>query len=363
MAIPILSPVDHNLNEIRNVIIHLLASDPVSPTVGQIWYNTTSNTVKYYDGAVRVLAQIANTLDVFGAPAADLSINSHKLTTVALGLDVKASVVVATTAAGTLASSFANGSTVDGISLTTGMRILIKNQASPADNGIYTVNASGAPTRSTDCNSSANYLAGIFVFVEEGTVNAASSWIVTTQGTITVGSTSVTWAQFSGSGSYTAGSGLTLTGSSFAVNVTGTSTEISGGNVRVKSNATSGQPLLSQGTGNEANYGALNLAGGASFVTGATPIANGGTASTTAAAALAALGGTTKFSVLVGDGSTTSIVVTHNLNTRDVHVTVYSNTTPWAEVEVEIQHTSVNTCTIVFSVAPTSNQFRVVVIG
>jgi hypothetical protein len=382
MAVPFLSPIDLNKNEIRNALVHLLATDPVSPAVGQIWYNTTSNVLKMFDGvANRVLAELSNTLDQMAAPAADLTINSHKLVnvatptsatdgatkgyvdSVALGLDVKASVRAATTAAGTLASSFANGSVVDGITLATGDRLLIKNQAAASENGIYVVAASGAPARSADCNSSASYVSGAFVFIESGTVNAGSAWVVTTQGAITPGTTSVTWVQFAGGATYSAGVGLTLTGSVFSANVTGVSTEISGGNIRVKSSATSGQPLLSQGAGVEANYGALNLAGGASFVSGTLPVGNGGTGGATAAAARTALGVPSKFAAAIGDGSTTSIVVTHNLGTQDVFVQVYLASGNFAEVQVEVQRTSVNTITLVFAVAPTSGQYRVVVIG
>lgn len=382
MSIPFLSPIDLALNEIRNAILHQLASDPSSPTRGQFWFNSTSNVFKIYDGtANRIVATLSNSLDQFTAPAADLSINNHKLTnvltpvastdaatkgyvdSVALGLDVKASVRAATTAAGTLASSFANGSVIDGVTLATGDRILIKNQAAGAENGIYVVPASGAPTRSTDCNSASTYLSGAFTFVESGTTNAGSSWVVGTQGSINVGTTSVSWVQFNGSISYAAGSGLTLAGNSFSVNTTGVSTEINSGNVRVKSSATSGQPLLSQGAGAEANYGALNLAGGASLVSGTLPIGNGGTGGATAAAARTALGVPSKFAAAVGDGSTTSIVVTHNLNTQDVVVMVYTASGNFAKVEVEIQITSVNTITLVFAAAPASGAYRVVVIG
>jgi hypothetical protein len=382
MSLAFLSPIDLNKNEVRNALVHLLATDPVSPAVGQIWYNTTSNVFKIYDGTGnRTLAELNNSIDQFAVAAADLSLNNHKITnlttpvasgdaatkgyvdSVALGLDVKASVRAATAVAGTLASSFANGSVIDGVTLATGDRILIKNQAAPAENGIYVVAASGAPTRSSDCNSTATYVSGSFVFIELGTVNSGAAYVVSTQGTITPGTTSVTWVQFSGDIAYTAGTGLTLTGTVFSANVTGTSTEISSGNIRVKSSATSGQALLSQGAGAEANYGALNLAGGSSIVTGATPVGNGGTGAATAAAARTSLGATTKFAQAVGDASTTSIVVTHNLNTQDVIVQVYTASGTFAQVNVEIQITSVNTVTLVFAVAPTSGQYRVVVIG
>lgn len=390
MAIPFLSSVDFNKNEIQNVKVHLLATDPGSPAIGQIWYNTTSNVFKIYDGtAARIIGELNNTLDQFGAPAVDLSVNSHKVTnlatptlatdaatkayvdSVATGLDVKGSVRAATTVAGTLASSFANASVIDGITLATGDRILIKNQAAPAENGIYVVAASGAPTRSTDCNSTTNYISGAFVFVELGTVNAGAAWVVSTQGAITVGTTSVTWVQFSGAVAYSAGSGLTLTTTTFSVNVSNATIEISGGNLRVKSSATSGQALLSSGAGAEAAYGALNLGGGATIVTGALPSANlatvqvaqGGTGGVTAAAAKTGLGFLTRFAAAIGDGSTTSIVVTHNLNTQDVIVQVYTASGTFAEVNVEIQNTSVNTITLVFATAPTSGQYRVVVVG
>jgi hypothetical protein len=92
---------------------------------------------------------------------------------------------------------------------------------------------------------------------------------------LTIGSSNLAFTQFGAGSAYTAGSGLTGT-TTFSVVTTGTTTEIVGNAVRVKSSATSGQALLSAGTGNEAAYGALNLAGGASFVTGLLPKANGG---------------------------------------------------------------------------------------
>lgn len=102
---------------------------------------------------------------------------------------------VATTAAGTLASSFQNGSTIDGQTLQTGWRILIKDQASAAENGLYTVNASGAPTRATDADSSAEVTAGMQVPVVRGTLNGGTVWLLTTTGAITLGTTGLTFVQ------------------------------------------------------------------------------------------------------------------------------------------------------------------------
>lgn len=130
----------------------------------------------------------------------------------AQGLDVHDSVRAATTVAGTLTSSFTNGSAIDGVTLATDDRILIKNQASAIENGIYIVKASGAPDRAVDW--AAGYdAAGAFVFVEEGTANADSGFVCTSDGTAdTTGTHALNFSQFSGAGQITAGTGLTKSG-------------------------------------------------------------------------------------------------------------------------------------------------------
>jgi len=216
MSVPFLSNLDLNQNELQNARIQNLASDPGSPVEGQIWVNTTSHTLKaYLSGTIVILADLANTLNDFAVPTADLSINSHKLTnvtdptsaqdaatkayvdSVAVGLDVHASCRAASTADVTVASGPANGDVIDGVTLVTGDRVLLKDQAAPAENGIYTVVASGAGSRAADCNSSTNYVSGSFTFIEQGTVNTGFAYVVSTQGTITVGTTSVSWVKFS----------------------------------------------------------------------------------------------------------------------------------------------------------------------
>jgi len=133
------------------------------------------------------------------------------------GLDVHESVVVATTGPGTLATSFANGQTIDGITLSTGDRILIKDQVSGVENGIYIVQASGAPVRADDW--AVGYAAaGAFAFVEEGTANADSGWVCTNNaGSDVTGTDALTFSQFSGAGQITAGDGLTKTGNTLDV--------------------------------------------------------------------------------------------------------------------------------------------------
>lgn len=110
------------------------------------------------------------------------------------GLKWKASVRVATTVNGTFASAFENGDSVDGVTLATGNRILIKNQSTQTENGIYTVNASGAPTRSTDADAAAE-LESAAVSVQEGVSNANTTWLQTTDA-ITLGVSNIVWSAF-----------------------------------------------------------------------------------------------------------------------------------------------------------------------
>ena len=129
----------------------------------------------------------------------------------AQGIDAKASVVVATTANITLSGT----QTIDGVAVSIGDRVLVKDQSTASGNGIYLV-ASGSWTRTTDADSWTE-LTAAFTFVEKGTTNADSGWICTVDAGGTLGSTSVTWAQFSGAGQITAGDGLTKSGNTLNV--------------------------------------------------------------------------------------------------------------------------------------------------
>lgn len=108
--------------------------------------------------------------------------------------DAKGSVRVATTTNGTLATAFANGQTIDGVTLATGNRILLKNQSTQSENGIYTVSASGAPTRVTDMDVWSE-VPGAFVVVEEGSINADTIWLCTANQGGTINSTAITFQQ------------------------------------------------------------------------------------------------------------------------------------------------------------------------
>lgn len=125
------------------------------------------------------------------------------------GLSWKRAVRAATTAAGTLATSFANGSVIDGVTLATGDRALIKNQSAGAENGIYTVNASGAPTRADDADSGTELL-NASVYVSEGTTLADTQWTCSTNAPIIPGTTALTFVQAGATGGAVSSVGLSL---------------------------------------------------------------------------------------------------------------------------------------------------------
>lgn len=162
------------------------------------------------------------------------------------GLDVKNSVVVATTA--NLVATYDNGNsgvgatltfgsavtTLDGVALTDGDRILVKDQSTASQNGIYVRTSSTVFTRAVDADTASEITGGAFVFVEQGTANADNGYVFTHEGTPTLGSTSLTVSQFSGAGQITAGAALTKTGNQLDVSVDNSSIEITGDALNVK---------------------------------------------------------------------------------------------------------------------------------
>jgi hypothetical protein len=155
-------------------------------------------------------------VNVADASSATDAVTKQQLDAAVRGMSWKQAVRVATTANGALATAYANAQTVDGVALVTGDRILIKNQTTQTENGIYTVNAAGAPTRALDADSTAE-LDSATVTVQAGTVGADTVWTQTTN-TPVVGTNNLVWAQVgSGSGVGVAGNGLTLTSTTFDV--------------------------------------------------------------------------------------------------------------------------------------------------
>jgi hypothetical protein len=131
--------------------------------------------------------------------------------------------------------------TIDGVTLSNGMRILVKNEANAAHNGIYDRTSTTVLTRSTDFDTPAEMAGGDFTFVNAGTLYDNTGWVMPDPVT-TVGTTNVVWVQFSGAGTYTAGTGLTLTGSQFSVNASQTQITSVGtlGSLAVTANANVG---------------------------------------------------------------------------------------------------------------------------
>jgi hypothetical protein len=279
----------------------------------------------YVPNADGTLARVENKLHDFALATAAVDLNNQKITNLTdptnpqdaankryvdaavVGIDWKASVRAATTAAITLATGLENGDTLDGVTLATGDRVLVKNQTDATENGLYVVAVSGAPTRSSDADTAAEITASFAVFVEEGTVNADSGWTLTNNGTITVGTSELSFTQFTGLGQITAGDGLTKTANTLNV-VPGDGLAVTADSVKIDRAVV-----------------------------------------------------VTKYATNIGDGTATSYTVTHNLATKDVIVSIYDNASPYAEVMTDVEHTTTNTITVLFSVAPTTDKYRVVV--
>lgn len=206
-------------------------------------------------------------LTLSGAPSSDLHAATKAYVDAATaGLNVHASVQAATTANITIASALENADTLDGVTLATGNRVLVKNQTDKTENGIYVVKASGAPDRADDYNTPGEVDAGDFIFVEAGTSNGKTGWIQTNAIT-TIGSDNIEFTQFSGAGTYVAGTGLTLTGSTFSVN-----------DPVASQSGNSGKYLTTDGT----NTSWATVSGYSAPTLGSTSIASGATVTTIA---------------------------------------------------------------------------------
>jgi hypothetical protein len=280
-----LTNIDLVLNELQNAKLQQLSSDP-SNAEALVYYNTTIHAIKFYNGTAWL---VLGRLDQLTAPTADVSLNSHKITSRPIRPRLRtprrrrtstrsprgstgSPPSAATTANGRARhGSFENGDVIDGVTLATNDRILIKNQAPGAENGIYVVAASGAPARATDADTAAEILQAA-VFVEEGTANADTGWVLTTNAPITLGTTGLTFTQFTGA-TVTAGAGLTQTGNTI-------------------------DAVAASGSGIVVNADNIDL-----DPTNGVPVNRGGTGAITAAGARANLGVPTKYAANVGDGS------------------------------------------------------------
>jgi hypothetical protein len=199
-------------------------------------------------------------LSDLSAPSADLSMGGYKVVnvgtptadtdgatkgyvdSVAQGLKPKDSVKAATTANITLSGE----QNIDGISVVAGDRVLVKNQSTASQNGIYIVSGSSW-ARSSDANAWSE-LVSAFVFVEEGSTLADTGWTCTVNQGGTIGTTAVTFTQFSGAGSYAAGNGLSLVGSTFAVVANGSTIDVSGSGIKIADTYAGQTSIVTVGT-------------------------------------------------------------------------------------------------------------------
>ncbi len=393
MARKFLTPIDLNQNQLLNAALQNLGSAPSTPVAGQAYWSTASNRPYFWNpndtafenyatnsdalqGQVgtyylnranhtgtQLAATISNfaaaaqalTLDTFSAPVALVNFNSQRLTNLATplspndaanksyvdstaqGLSAKPTARAATTAA-LPANTYANGTagvgatltatsngvlTVDGYTPALNDILLIKNEATQANNGEYTVTQLGSSSvpyilmRHIDMDQATEFGGGFIPVENVGTTNANSLWLCNVANSITVGTTAVVFTQLNSS--------TALAGS--------TSVSVSG------------------------NVASVIVASGGGILVGASGLYTDATV------------GVRKYATSVGDGSTLSYTITHGLGTggaangQDVTVSVYSATTPFAEVDCDINHATVNTLTLGFAVAPTTNQYRVVVHG
>lgn len=179
-------------------------------------------------------------------------------------LDIKDSVHLASTSNVSLTSGSSGleaGDTIDGTALVAGDRVLLKNQTNAAENGIYVAVASGGnPARATDANSNDKVNAGMFVFVEEGTVNADNGFVLTTNGAINLDTTDLVFTQFSGAGQIVAGDALSKSANTLNVNDDNVTIEVSSDALRIKGiSQTRKGDLILGNTTNDAGYDRLPI--------------------------------------------------------------------------------------------------------
>lgn len=498
MAKKFLTHINLAKNEIQNAVCQLLGSDPSSPVEGQFYYDSSNKLWKYHNGTSFVSdtarsrhtgTQTASTisdfdtqvrtsrLDQMAAPTADVSMNSHKLTNVATptnptdaanmqfvqdavaGLSWKQAVRAATTGNIDLTTDLYDDALIDDVNVSTGDRVLVKDQTTASQNGIYIVPATaGSPARASDMNSGPEFEASA-VMVRDGTVNENTRWTETAYVNV-VGTDDVIFAQFSGGGTtYTAGAGLGESpagtfnvgaGTGITVNANDVALDtsnarnadhsaisiVSGAGLTGGGDITATRTLaVGAGTGITVNaddvaldttstrntdHAGVTLSAGAGLTGGGDITANrsfavgagtgitvnaddvaldttharnvdhsgvtltagngltgGGDISASRTFAVGAGTGITvnaddvavdtsvvvrKYATDIGNGSSTSIAVTHSLGTKDVTYSVRQNSDD-AFVDCDAVATSTSVLTLSFTTAPASNALRVTVHG
>ena len=254
-----------------------------------------------FDAGVR-----ANRLDQMAVPTASVSLNSQTITNLAdpvntqdaatrgfveatsQGLDVKDSCVAATTGNITISTALNNGDTLDGVTLSTNDRVLVKDQSTASENGIYVVGSS--PSRAADLAAGSD-AAGMFTFIEQGTVNADNGFVCTSnKGSAITGTNNLTFAQFSGAGQITTADGLQKSGNTISVDLKANgglvieSTEIA---LDLAASSITGTLPVSKLTSVTATATELNVLDGITSTTTELNLMDGGTSATSTTLAAA----------------------------------------------------------------------------
>lgn len=400
-AINYLSPVDLNLNELKNAVVHKVATDVVSPMAGQFWYNTTTNLLKYYTGSATIVMYDASTaatgsklvlrtsggdinavvgtfdsVTINNTPSASTdAATKGYVDSLSQGLYWKDAVRVASTANVTISSP---GSSIDGVTLSNGDRVLLKNQTTGSQNGLYVFNgSSSAMTRATDADTSGELPPGATTWVNEGTTNADTSWTLTND-SVTLGTTSLTWTQSGGINAITAAAPLSKSGNQISLSYTarltnnGGSLDLASGvvsagtytrtTVDTYGRVTAGAEIVS-GTGLVTNTAAGTYTNRSVAAGTGVSVTNGNGVSGNPTVAIDSAVVTQKYAATItGNGSSTSFTVTHSLGTQDVVVQVQDSSRN--VVYPDIQANSTSQATISFGAAPANGvTYRVIVHG
>ena len=237
-----------------------IITDNIRSRTGAVTITSTSGNITF-DASTDVIEVSGARLTGLASPSgATDAVNKGYVDGLAQGLDIKDSVRAASGTNITLSGT----QTIDSVAVVAGDRVLVKGQTTASENGIYVV-ASGAWSRSDDAVNG-KITAGSFTFVEEGTNYGDTGWVVSTNNVITVGSTSISWTQFSGAGQYIAGDGLALIGTTFSVNVDNTTLEIASDILKVKDSAQFVTPNIGAATGSSLNLSTGNLNAGNAII-------------------------------------------------------------------------------------------------
>lgn len=285
------------------------------------------------------------------------------------GLDPKDSVRVGTT--GALTVTYSNGSSglgatltnagaqaalsLDGVSLSTGDRVLVKDQASALQNGIYIVTTAGTGatnwvmTRSVDADNNTELTPGAYTFVEEGTVNGQNGYVCTNSGTISIGSTAITWVQFSGAGQVIAGGGLTKSGNQLDVIGTSNRITVNADSVDIASTYV-GQTSITtlgtigtgtwQGTVVNPTYGGTGVNNGSYTITLGGNISTGGAFTLTGAYGITLSATASTSLTLPTTGTLATLAGTESLSNKTITSSSFSGTTVTASGNVSFSSTT-----------------------